>query len=286
MSRGVIGVTLECQAIVLNRFVGPAQPAKGAAQTIMSRSLVRLRPQRGFVVLDCISELPLAHQGVAQVVEGADMIGLLLQHQPIFRESFVELLQAFQCFADIIVSLKEARLCLQRSLEIGDRLRILLLGHQRDADIIQGLRVPGLYGDRLAIIGQGFIQMPLLVQEPAKIVTSKPIVSGHGKVMAIESFTVPPIAELVASLHRASDQHQPGGARARHLWQPPPVAGLARPPNQNDEQADQWQVGVAVGHGLFADLDQANDRHQHSEKPEPAGPHKPELAAQPGCPQS
>ena len=45
---------------------------------------------------------------------------------------------------------------------------------------------------------------------------------------------------------------------------------LAQPPRQRDEDADQRDVRVAVGHRLRADLDEADHRHERPEVPEPA----------------
>ena len=52
------------------------------------------------------------------------------------------------------------------------------------------------------------------------------------------------------------------------------VLGSAREfsnaPGQDEEQPEGREVGVAVGHGLAADLHQADDRHERAQEPEPA----------------
>ena len=42
-------------------------------------------------------------------------------------------------------------------------------------------------------------------------------------------------------------------------------------PNQDDEKADAGQIHISVSHRLPANLDKADGRDEHAEKPKPTG---------------
>ena len=55
--------------------------------------------------------------------------------------------------------------------------------------------------------------------------------------------------------------------RGRDLFFVRPVRSA---PDYHHEDSDQWDISIAIGHGLIADLHQPNDRHQRSEIPKPS----------------
>src|SRR6266705_457198 len=50
-----------------------------------------------------------------------------------------------------------------------------------------------------------------------------------------------------------------------------PARMLRNPPHGKNENPEKRRVGVTVGHGLAADLNQSDDRYEAAEKPKPTG---------------
>ena len=60
-------------------------------------------------------------------------------------------------------------------------------------------------------------------------------------------------------------KHQGCGSELRRVGN-----GIADQPDDGEQNADGGNIGIALGHGLFADLDNADDRRQCSQEPQPA----------------
>src|ERR1043165_520737 len=93
---------------------------------------------------------------------------------------------------------------------------------------------------------------------------------GDEKGVAKKRFGVLPNLQLLASEQGATKDQTRARERKNPAWKLPTGGGLRRSPGQPDEQANERQISVTVRHGLRAGLNQAYNRHQHSEKPEPA----------------
>ena len=113
----------------------------------------------------------------------------------------------------------------------------------------------------------------LLFQRDAEIDAARCRCPGHGERVAEKRFAVAPEAQLVFRGENAGGQNQNGQSPREHGF-----GNLkSRRANRNagksdgDKNADGRQVTVTVGQRRAADLHEADDRHEHAEKPQPAG---------------
>jgi len=163
----------------------------------------------------------------------------------------------------------------QRRLEIRDGLGKLLPPGQDAPDVVQRIRIARLHFHRLAVVRQRLVRAPLTVQPPAQVVGGYKIVAADRQGMAVKALAAAPATTLVARPQHTPQQHERRQAN-QHRFKPPPPprfppSRLVNAPDHYDENAHHWQVGVAIGQGLLAHLHQPNHRHQHAQKPEPAG---------------
>ena len=99
---------------------------------------------------DGLVELPLVHQGVAEVVVGFGEVGLEPDRGAVFGDGLVELALVLSgrcrgCCGPGVVGLEP-----DRRAEFGDGLVELALGRQGVAEVVVGIGVVGLEPDRLA----------------------------------------------------------------------------------------------------------------------------------------
>src|SRR5258708_31139719 len=88
-------------------------------------------------------------------------------------------------------------------------------------------------------------------------------VTEHGK-------AVFPVGSLPPSEPGEENQEKSCGSRENFRALRKARRIFCDPPDGQYENSDERDVGVAVGHGLAADLDEADDRHQTAEIPQPA----------------
>ena len=85
---------------------------------------------------------------------------------------------------------------------------------------------------------------------------------------------VSPPGQLRGRARPTGRQRQSAGRRQRQPQPAPPFLQRARPPRQDQADADAGQIGVAVGKGrLFVEPDSAHHRQQRHQKPKPADQH-------------
>ena len=114
----------------------------------------------------------------------------------------------------------------------------------------------------------------LLPKIDAEVVEHVPIVGRDRQGMPQMDFHAGPELQLVL---RPTDARRRARTPWRNRCELEDLADLRQQadqigdaPGQHDEQADVGDVGVAVGVGLLADLDDADHRHQGADVPEPA----------------
>ena len=113
---------------------------------------------------------------------------------------------------------------------------------------------------------------------------SQKIPFGDAQGVTAERFGVLPVRQLKGCCHEARN-HGSCCQNTKNDWRgAPPVQQFGHTPGSDDEQANQRNVSIAVGHRLSAGLDQANYGHERAEKPKPA--HTPPVTMprqQKGC---
>ena len=115
---------------------------------------------------------------------------------------------------------------------------------------------------------RSFIEPASFAQRHTQIVVAHEIVPGHRQRVLPEREAVAPVAELQARADNAQGQNGPGENRAGPASERRNQFGPG--PRHHDEQADDRDVGKAVGHGLHPGLHQADGGHEQAEKPKPA----------------
>ena len=123
--------------------------------------------------------------------------------------------------------------------------------------------------------------LPAFRQPGAEIDAGNVIVFCHRQRVPEKGLVISPIAQLISGLPRAGGKHDGGQKKGRWFRHTPVHARLAHAPDQNHEHANQRQICVAVGHGLVADLNQADDGNQHPDKPKPADRRKGKFLSPP-----
>src|ERR1700719_1854194 len=114
---------------------------------------------------------------------------------------------------------------------------------------------------RLAEMQDGLVGPAEFGESEPKIAMRYVISLGDAQGVAPKGFTIAPVANLPIGETSHNQDHEDGGAGEPS---PEPEPGGHRPqsPYQSDEQADKRDVGVAVGHGLLANSDDADHRDQ------------------------
>ncbi len=102
------------------------------------------------------------------------------------------------------------------------------------------------------------------------------VVEGHGVVfvdgqpVGVELLLRGPMPQVFEADEHGGKDRRPGQHRRQKPAQAEAAEAVRGQPDAGHEQADGGYVGVAVGQGLAADLDDADDRDQGAEKPQPA----------------
>ena len=153
-------------------------------------------------------------------------------------------------------------------LGLGDPARLRQLHRERDARV----GVVRAEAQRLAVVGHRQLALALAGEREAEPEVGGVVALGDGQGAAEQRGGVLPGRHLRPGEPGQRGEHDRGGGREADRGRGR-VRGTrsGRPPDQHHEDADQRQVGVAIGPRLLADLDQADHRHQHAEVPEPAG---------------
>ena len=85
-----------------------------------------------------------------------------------------------------------------------------------------------------------------------------------------ERLVVAPGGRLQPGTCHEEGQYHRGGRGVGSKAGGPGSPGAGEHPSDAQERPDLRQVRIAVGHGLAADLDQPDHRHEHSQVPQPA----------------
>ena len=117
----------------------------------------------------------------------------------------------------------------------------------------------------------------LLEEVFSKVGMGSMVVGRHRQSVLPDSLRGPPMAHLNPGQTRQDQQDAHRQGRPDCLWQS--LQEFRSDPGEGEEQADVRDVDKAIRSGLVADLNQPDDRNQHSEEPQPAD-------GQPGSPPS
>ena len=119
-------------------------------------------------------------------------------------------------------------------------------------------------------MGDRFVHSSLLQKSDAKAVVGDEVVCGAGERVGPQGFAVFPIRGLFPGADHQHCEHgghqTPKGRAARMPFRAP----LRRQPRHRHINPNLRQVGVAIGMGLVAHLDDSHHRQQHHQIPEPS----------------
>src|SRR6202451_1245848 len=118
---------------------------------------------------------------------------------------------------------------------------------------------------------QGFIEQAHFHISRTEVVFGNAFVRRNLKGMSKERQAVIPVADLNVGKGRIQAQHHRREGELGFARESKPRCEISDGPYRHDEQAEQRNVGVAIGHGLAPNLDDTDDRNERAQVPEPAG---------------
>jgi len=155
-------------------------------------------------------------------------------------------------------------------LEIGDGFVQVAGVDLKEGEIVVGARVLGIDVEAALQIEHGVGGVAEFGEVATEIVVGEVIVDADVGGAAKETGGVAPVANFDGGAKGAKGERE-SGEEADDGSNPRAVEGeVADGPGDHDEHANEREVAVAVGHGLFADLDEADGGNEDAEEPEPA----------------
>ena len=130
-----------------------------------------------------------------------------------------------------------------------------------------GGREARTYADGFAQLSDGLGAVASLLQDDGEIEARDIVLGGHVDGVPVERDAVAPVLQLLPGEGETRQTERRGRG---DLYARPTLEGFGDSPDQGDGEADHGDVGVAIGPRLGADLDQADDRQQRDQVPEPA----------------
>ena len=95
------------------------------------------------------------------------------------------------------------------------------------------------------------------------------VMTGNLQGMIIQSHAITPVPYLCPCKDGQAYNDQCRGRNKRFFTVAPFFQDFRNAPCRHDEQADEGDISIAVGHGLPADLHNPYDRHKRTRKPQP-----------------
>ena len=109
-----------------------------------------------------------------------------------------------------------------------------------------------------------------LKQADAEVVLRHRIISGNLECMLEKGLIRLPVRRLIAGTGCAAGEHRNGGSGEASAGPGLACGQFRQTPDDHNKKAGQRNIGVTVRHGLLSDLDQADNRDQRAQVPEPA----------------
>ena len=155
-------------------------------------------------------------------------------------------------------------------LVMGEGLVGFAKVNEGEGEVVEGVGGVGVGEESGLEMGEGEGVIALEAEFNTELGFGDGVVSGDGEGVGEEGGVVTPEAELVARGEGASGQdEQTGGGKQR--FQARLAGGEAgHCPGEAEEDADEGDVGVAVGQGMAASLKETENGHQGTEEPKPA----------------
>ena len=120
------------------------------------------------------------------------------------------------------------------------------------------------------ILGQCLAGIAFVLKAHARPEVGDIVVPGRGQSVNKQRLVIPPIGQLIFRDDDAGSQHHDSRDQDDGFGNLKVIGQLAYSKHNGDEYADEREICVAVGHGLRSHLNQADDRHEGSQKPKPA----------------
>ena len=198
--------------------------------------------------------LLLPDQGRRQVFGCRHVIRTQLSGQCVLSDALSGIPLGKENMTEIPVGPRMTRIPPHEVFKLGPGLVPLSPLGQKPPQIVAGVVIAGIDLERGAKVFSGFVQLALFREHGPEVVMRQPVARRHLEGMAEQGSRVLPMLELgtcccqagVQDHHCAQYQAQPPGERVE------PAVPCS--PAQQEEHADQWQVSVAVGRTLPADL--------------------------------
>ena len=137
-------------------------------------------------------------------------------------------------------------------------------------EIQVGGDIVGMNVDGSAVVHGGVLAPALAGQEVSEDVFGNEIVAGEGQCAQPERFAVVPIADLAISEGPEQQQTSYRGNGKPSDGEAVCFGPIRDEPRHHQKQANEWDIGVAICHGLRANLYQSNHGHEAAQKPEPS----------------
>ena len=149
------------------------------------------------------------------------------------------------------------------------RFAVPSLAQQRHSQIVQcrgerGIDVQGRHSLQGSLIG-----VARFLQSTGEVGMGKRIVGRHLDRMPPERHVILPVAHLQPAGQEATGKQGDRQGGSHGPGHAPPCSQVPRAPNTGQEETDQRDVRITIGHGLHADLHQANHRHERPQVPKP-----------------
>src|ERR1700683_5729246 len=128
---------------------------------------------------------------------------------------------------------------------------------------------------------QCFIEQAHFYISRTEVVFGNAVVRSNLKRVSKERQAVMPVADLNVGKGRIQAQHHGREGELGFAVESKPRYEVGYGPHRHDEQAEQRNVSVAIGHSLAPNLDDTDDGNQRAQVPEPPGGQVSELTFAP-----
>ena len=188
-----------------------------------------------------------------------------------FRQRFVQLSQRAELHAGGAVQERAVRPQPDGGAIFGKRIGGTAEQAENVAEVVVNLVAGRIDFDGAGINFQRLFKTALGIERHAEVCQRDVVVAHHRQIVTEKCLAIFPKPDLPFCQENAAHQNDERGGREnfprRIKTRREPFGGKS----DDDENSHQRQVGVAVGVACTADLDEAADRHEHAEKPQPAG---------------
>jgi len=128
----------------------------------------------------------------------------------------------------------------------------------------------GLDLDRPNEVFQCFVDLAFVVEGFAEGAFHQAIGAGNRERALGNTHPVMPVIDVSGRCHRKKEHSGCGSGDQTVAKRWLAFADFCNPPNHCDQDADHWDIRVAVGMRDIADMDQSNRRNKRAQIPEPS----------------